>query len=1049
MKFSNKLSLAILITGVIVLIAVSYTIYKISYNSIIKSQLLYTKSVADEVSDYIDQLLSEKVKAALTLANTPIIKEALEKSNRSYDNLSDERRKESIKLQNDKWKSTKDLTDNLILKFTDNKVSHFLKNQQELLRGEYGEIFLTNKFGALVASTSKLSTFAHGYKYWWLGSYDNGRGAVFFDDRGYDDSVGGYVLGLVVPIRKGAEIIGILKCNLNILGSVSELISGAGLKLMGKFKLTRSGGMVVFEEGFEPLSTQIHDPIFNKMKSKNSESFIINDSGEKYLVGLSEISLTKGQKGYGFGGTFESIDHKKGNTGESWHVICYREMSVILAPTIESTKSIVLVGIAIILILVLVSYLFGRKIAQPLIAIGKATDEIGKGNFEYRIDTERNDEIGKLAHSFNSMASKLHQTTTTVELLGNEVKHRKQMEEDLRKNEKKYRLIVENQTDMIVAFDSEGFLLFVSPSYCKTFDSTEDELVGKRFMPLIHEDDRETVAKVMDIVHKPPYTAYVEERAMTKDGWRWQAWLNTAILNEEGKIESIVAVGRDINERKNIEDVLRESEDRYRELFDNMRSGVAVYQAVDGGENFIFVDYNRAGGQMDRKNRRDVIGRRVTEVFPGVIELGLHKVFKRVWKTGKPESHPLSIYKDGDLSQWRENFVYKLPSGEIVAVFTDETARMKAEEALRKSEKQASAALEAARGFTFSYDIASGKIEWDGSIEEITGYTPEEFAHVDIEGWAEKIHPNERDDMLSILEESVQRDRATAEYRFRIKCGDYIVVSSTSLTERDEKGLPVRLVGILRDITETKKIHAEAMRVGHLAALGELAAGVAHEINNPINGIISYAEILKDEFNDRGEDDDIPTRIIKEGDRVAEIVKNLLVFARDRKEEHSPTHIQGILSDALALVERQIAKDGIKLNVDVSPDLPKIKALSQEIQQVFLNIISNARYALNQRFPESHEDKVFEIRAETLEIEERNYVRIIFYDRGTGISARLLDRISEPFYSTKPKNEGTGLGLSISHGIIENHRGKLRFESVEGEYTKVMVDLPLNKGWEL
>ena len=89
------------------------------------------------------------------------------------------------------------------------------------------------------------------------------------------------------------------------------------------------------------------------------------------------------------------------------------------------------------------------------------------------------------------------------------------------------------------------------------------------------------------------------------------------------------------------------------------------------------------------------------------------------------------------------------------------------------------------------------------------------------------------------------------------------------------------------------------------------------------------------------------------------------------------------------------------------------------------------------------------LRAETLENKEENYVRIIFHDRGAGISARLLDRISEPFYSTKPKNEGTGLGLSISHGIIENHRGKLRFESVEGEYTKVIVDLPLNKGREL
>jgi len=630
MKFSNKLSLAILMTGMIILITVSYTIYKISYNSIIKSQLMYTKSIADEVSDDIDHILHEKIKTTLTLANTPIIIKALEKSNLSYANLSGEKRTKSIRLLNERWKSTKDLADSFILKFTDNKVSHFLKNQQALLKGEYGEIFLTNKFGALVASTSKLSTLAHGHKYWWLGSYLNGEGAVFFDDRGYDDSVGGYVLGLVVPIRKGTEIIGILKCNLNILGSVSELISGAEDKLIGKFKLTRSGGMVVFEEGFEPLTTQIHYSIFKKLKSKNTESFIITESGEKYIVGRSEIKLTKGEKGYGFGGTFESIDHKMGNTGESWYVLCYRQMSVVLAPITESIKSLILMGFAIILILVLVSYLFGRKIAKPLAIINKATKKIGKGDFESRIDVMRKDEFGDLAHSFNSMAGKLQQTTTTVELLENEVKHRKQIEETLRKSEAKYRLIVENQTDMIVAFDSVGCLLFVSPSYSKTFDKIEDELVGKKFISLIHEDDRETVAKVIDIVHKPPYTAYTEERAMTKNGWQWQGWLNTAILNEEGKVESIVAVGRDINDRKQTEEALRESEEKYRNILESIEEG---YYETDLVGNFTF--FNDAMCRIRGYSRDELMGMNNRGYMDPATAKKVFEAYSQVYTTGR------------------------------------------------------------------------------------------------------------------------------------------------------------------------------------------------------------------------------------------------------------------------------------------------------------------------------------------------------------------------------------------------------------------------------
>ena len=141
-----------------------------------------------------------------------------------------------------------------------------------------------------------------------------------------------------------------------------------------------------------------------------------------------------------------------------------------------------------------------------------------------------------------------------------DISEHKRANEELRVSEEKYRFLIENQTDMIVKFDTEGRLLFVSPSYCKTFDKTEEGLLGKKFIPMIHEEDRETVAKTLDNIYKPPYTAYIEERALTKDGWRWQAWLNTAILNKENEIESIIAVGRDISQQKQAEEALRESE---------------------------------------------------------------------------------------------------------------------------------------------------------------------------------------------------------------------------------------------------------------------------------------------------------------------------------------------------------------------------------------------------------------------------------------------------------------------------------------------------------
>ncbi len=123
-------------------------------------------------------------------------------------------------------------------------------------------------------------------------------------------------------------------------------------------------------------------------------------------------------------------------------------------------------------------------------------------------------------------------------------------EDALKKSEEKYRLIIENQTDLVVKVDSQGTFLFVSPSYCKMFGKTEAELLGKKFMPLVHEDDRESTAKAMEDLYRPPYTAYMEQRAMTKDGWRWLAWVDTAMQDDNNNVVSIIGVGRDINDKK-------------------------------------------------------------------------------------------------------------------------------------------------------------------------------------------------------------------------------------------------------------------------------------------------------------------------------------------------------------------------------------------------------------------------------------------------------------------------------------------------------------------
>ncbi|MDG4476090.1 PAS domain-containing sensor histidine kinase [Thiovibrio frasassiensis] len=255
---------------------------------------------------------------------------------------------------------------------------------------------------------------------------------------------------------------------------------------------------------------------------------------------------------------------------------------------------------------------------------------------------------------------------------------------------------------------------------------------------------------------------------------------------------------------------------------------------------------------------------------------------------------------------------------------------------------------------------------------------------------------------------------------------------------------------LLRDVTEEKMYRAETMRAGQLASIGELAAGVAHEINNPINGIINYAQVLLDDSSQVSMEDEASSpmqremlgRIIKEGERIAYIVRNLLFFARQREEEAEVVAIEAIIHDSLSLIKHQLQKDGVTIKTDISPDLPSIRVHPQQLQQVFLNLLSNARYALNQRYPGRDPGKKVEIRCQAVENQGRHLVRTQITDYGPGISPELLTRIFEPFFSSKKPGEGTGLGLSISAGLVRDFQGQLRVESEPGSHTTMTVDLP-------
>ena len=333
---------------------------------------------------------------------------------------------------------------------------------------------------------------------------------------------------------------------------------------------------------------------------------------------------------------------------------------------------------------------------------------------------------------------------------------------------------------------------------------------------------------------------------------------------------------------------------------------------------------------------------------------------------------------------------------------------------------------------------------------EMLGYTREEFLTMDMRA-IEVSEQVERDPI--IRQRLFEEGHAVFETEDLAKDGRRIPVE-VSVRLFDLHGVPTAL-SVTRDITERRKmegakleLEARLRQAQRLESVGTLASGVAHEINNPLTGIINYAQLIADRT------DNDPLRefargIVDEGNRIAAIVKSLLSFSRQQKESHSPARVADIVTASLSLVGAVLRKDGIRIDVEVPDDLPSINCRSQQIQQVLLNLLVNARDGLNTRYPGNDEDKIVRVSAETVNRDGRTWIRLAVKDHGAGIPPSVLGRVFDPFFTTKPRDQGTGLGLSISCGIVRDHHGMLTAESIPNRSTQFLVELPVDNDWNL
>jgi len=368
--------------------------------------------------------------------------------------------------------------------------------------------------------------------------------------------------------------------------------------------------------------------------------------------------------------------------------------------------------------------------------------------------------------------------------------------------------------------------------------------------------------------------------------------------------------------------------------------------------------------------------------------------------------------------------------------------RKRMEEALKKSETKYRRLYDSMMDAFASTDMGGLIQDTNRTFREFVGYTEEELCTLTFtELTPEKWHAFEAD----IIQTQVfQRGYSEVyEKEYRRKDGSVIPVEMRTFLTRDERGEPAGMWAIVRDISERIKLQNEAIRSAHLASVGELAAGVAHEINNPINVILLKAQVVARKHCESEAGKTHLSEIVRECHRISGIVSSLLSFSRPGEDTLVSSSIHDLLSETLAVTEHLFRKDSIEVRVEAASEaVPRILVNPKQIEQVFVNILINARYALSSRGKDIQENKVLHIKMGSVTIEGKQFSSIEFHDNGVGMSRTVLQKATNPFFTTKAEHGGTGLGLSISLGIITSHGGKLSLESEEEKYTRVIIFLP-------
>jgi PAS domain S-box-containing protein len=605
-----------------------------------------------------------------------------------------------------------------------------------------------------------------------------------------------------------------------------------------------------------------------------------------------------------------------------------------------------------------------------------------------------------------------------------------------------FHAIAELGNDGILVFDENHRIEYANRMTSEITGYTNEQLLKMTILSLLDKPDQSFIEDLFIRPERYGEKTCTEAYLITSVGEVKEAEVCIALAETSRGVRKGYAYLKDITERKKFERDLKGSEEKLRRLFERVRHGLFI-SSKEGR----FLDCNQA--------LLDMLGYSSKEEFLKIdIARDLYvnpedrKLLKeRTERDGFVRDMEVEFKKkNGDkITVLLTGHPINNEEGEVIGyegINLDITERKRIEDELREANEFFMNLIESSVDGIIAADMKGNIFIFNKGAEILSGYKAEEVIgkiHIT------QIYP------AGIAKEIMKRLRSPdyggagkllpTQFNVVNKEGEEIPIQISAALIYNGAGQEAASVGIFTDLRsrllmekKLQETHLQLVSSEKMASLGKLAAGIAHEINNPLGGILIYSSLMMEDLPEEDPKRGDLARIVQEAGRCKEIVKSLLEFARQTEPKKEPTDINRAINDGLFFLVNQALFHNIRIVKNLDPFLPFVRGNSGQLKQVFMNIIVNAAEAV-------HGNGILTIT--TSPSPDRKTVWIEFSDTGEGIPEENLSRIFDPFFTTKDVGKGTGLGLATSYGIVQDHGGTINVRSKVGLGTSFIIELPI------